>query len=154
MKGKHVITFGITYQFQGLNNANPATYTGVLPLPFNQSPTANYTANSSSIDTSSHGYGYASFLFGAVDPVTLPLQNVATIYSRIKPFAPFVEDSWKVTSKMVVDVGLRWDYLPPLHEKFNHFTYLNPTLTNSATGTPGALEFGGQLRRIGIQLRL
>lgn len=143
VKGKHVITFGITYQFQGLNNANPATYTGVLPLPFNQSPTANYTANSSSIDTSSTGYGYASFLLGAVDPVTLPLQNVATIYSRIKPFAPFVEDSWKVNSKMVVDVGLRWDYLPPLHEKFNHFTYLNPTLTNSATGTPGALEFGG-----------
>jgi Carboxypeptidase regulatory-like domain len=143
VKGRHVMTFGITYQFQGLNNANPATYTGVLTLPFNQSPTANFTANSSNIDTSGTGYGYASFLLGAVDPVTLPLQNVATIYSRIKPFAPFVEDSWRVNPKLVVDAGLRWDYLPPLHEKFNHFTYLNPTLTNSATGTPGALEFGG-----------
>jgi len=143
LKNKHLVTFGITYQFQGLNNANPGTYTGVLTLPFNQSPTANYSAGSSNIDLSATGYGYASFLLGAVDPVTLPLQNVATIYSRIKAVAPFVEDSFKVNSKLVIDYGLRFDYLPPLHEKFNHFTYLNPTLTNTATGTPGALEFAG-----------
>jgi hypothetical protein len=143
LKGKHVMTFGMTYQFQGLNNANPATYTGVLSLPFNQSPTANYTANSSNIDTANTGYGYASFLLGAVDPISLGLQNVATIYTRIKPFAPFVEDSYKVTRNLVIDAGLRWDYLPPLHEKFDHFTFLNPTATNAATGTPGLLEFGG-----------
>ena len=154
LKDRHQFTFGMTYQFEGLNNANPATFTGVLSLPFNQSPTAGYVAGSTgcgagvqgcsnSIDTSLTGYGYASFLLGAVDPVTLPLQNVATIYSRIKAIAPFVEDSYKVNSKTVIDVGLRFDYLPPLHEKFNHFTYLNPTLTNSATGTPGALEFAG-----------
>ena len=155
LKDKHVITFGMTYQFQGLNNANPATFTGVLSLPFNQSPTAGYTVGSTSsacpgvqgcssaIDTSLTGYGYASFLLGAVDPISLPLQNVATIYSRIKAIAPFVEDSYKVNQKLVVDFGLRWDYLPPLHEKFSHFTFLNPTATNSATGTPGALEFAG-----------
>jgi hypothetical protein len=143
LKGKHLFTFGMTYQFQGLNNANPATFTGVLSLPFNQSPTANFTANSSSIDTSVTGYGYASFLIGAVDPIALPLQNVSTIYSRIKPFAPYVEDSWKVAPKLTVDLGLRWDYLPPLHWKFDKFSFLNPTLTNPATGTPGALEFGG-----------
>jgi hypothetical protein len=155
LKDKHVITFGMTYQFEGLNNANPATFTGVLSLPFNQSPTAGYVVGSAtsacpgvqgcsnSIDTSATGFGYASFLLGAVDPISLPLQNVATIYSRIKTIAPFVEDSYKVTEKLVVDYGLRFDYLPPLHEKFDHFTFLNPTATNSATGTPGALEFAG-----------
>jgi len=154
LKGRHLFTFGMTYQFEGLNNANPATFTGVLSLPFNQSPTAGYVTGatgcaagvqgcSNSIDTSVTGYGYASFLLGAVDPVTLPLQNVATIYSRIKTVAPFAEDSYKITEKLVVDYGLRFDYLPPLHEKFDHFTFLNPTATNSATGTPGALEFAG-----------
>jgi hypothetical protein len=143
VKGRHVITFGATYQFEGLNNANPATFTGVLSLPFNQSPTANYSAGTSNIDTSTTGYGYASFLLGAVDPINLPLQNVATIYSRIKAIGPFVEDSYKVNEKLVVDLGLRWDYLPPLHEKFDHFTFLNPVATNSATNTLGALEFAG-----------
>ena len=161
LKDKHQFTFGLTYQFEGLNNANPATFTGVLSLPFNQSPTAGFTAGatgcaagvqgcSTAIDTSATGYGYASFLLGAVDPVTLPLQNVATIYSRIKAIAPFVEDSYKLNSKTMIDVGLRFDYLPPLHEKFDHFTYLNPALTNTATGTPGALEFAGSYGGPGV----
>jgi len=150
LKGKHQITFGMTYQFEGLNNANPATFTGVLSLPFDQYATANFTAGSSAIDTKSTGYGYASFLLGAVGAtgsgatgISLPLQNVATIYSRIKAIAPFVEDTYKLTPKLTVSYGLRWDYLPPLHEKFNHFTFLNPTAMNSATGTLGALEFAG-----------
>jgi hypothetical protein len=34
----------MTYQFEGLNNANPATFTGVLPLSaFDQYATANYS---------------------------------------------------------------------------------------------------------------
>ena len=161
LKGRHVMTFGMTYQFQGLNNANPATYTGVLSLPFNQSPTASYTQGatgcavgvqgcSNAVDLSATGYGYASFLLGAVDPISLPLQNVATIYSRIKPFAPYVSDSFKVNAKLTLDIGLRWDYLPPLHWKFDKFTYLNPSLTNPATGSPGALEFGGNYGGAGL----
>ena len=150
LKGKHQFTFGMQYQFEGLNNANPATYTGVLSLPFDQYATANYAAGSTTIDQKSTGYGYASFLLGAVGAtgsgatgVSLPLQNVATIYSRIKAIAPYFEDTFRMTQKLTVTYGLRWDYLPPLHEKFNHFTFLNPTATNSATGTLGALEFAG-----------
>jgi len=150
LKGKHQFTFGAQYQFEGLNNANPATYTGVLQLGFDQYATANYVAGGSTIDQSNTGYGYASFLLGAVGAggggatgTSLPLQNVATIYSRIKAIAPYFEDTYKMTQKLTVTYGLRWDYLPPLHEKYDHFTFLNPTATNSATGTPGALEFDG-----------
>jgi hypothetical protein len=150
LKGRHQFTFGMQYQFEGLNNANPATFTGVLSLPFDQYATANYASGSATIDQKSTGYGYASFLLGAVGAtgsgatgVSLPLQNVATIYSRIKAIAPYFEDTYKLTQKLTIDYGLRWDYLPPLHEKFNHFTFLNPTAINSATGTPGALEFDG-----------
>ena len=151
VKGRHIITAGYTFQFEGLNNANPATFTGVVPLQFDQYATANFTAGKNTIDTSNTGFGYASFLLGAVGAtgtggttgLTLPLQNVATIYSRIKAQAPFVEDSYKVNKRLTVDYGLRWDYLPPLHEKFNHFTFLNPTATNAATGYAGALEFDG-----------
>ena len=157
LKGKHLFTFGMTYQFEGLNNANPATFTGVLSLPFDQYATANYASGSSAIDTKSTGYGYASFLLGAVGAtssgttgISLPLQNVATIYSRIKAIAPFAEDTFKLTSKLTISYGLRWDYLPPLHEKFSHFTFLNPTATNSATGTLGALEFAGSYGGPGV----
>lgn len=150
LKGKHQLTFGMQYQFEGLNNANPATYTGVLQLGFDQYNTANYVAGGSTIDQTNTGYGYASFLLGAVGAggsgttgTSLPLQNVATIYSRIKAMAPYFEDTYKMTQKVTITYGLRWDYLPPLHEKYDHFSFLNPTAINSATGTPGALEFDG-----------
>jgi hypothetical protein len=34
LKGKHQFTFGMQYQFEGLNNANPATYTACSPIKF------------------------------------------------------------------------------------------------------------------------
>lgn len=64
-KGKHSLTFGFTYQFLNLNNANPATYTGVLDLGYNANSTANFNANSATLSTTT-GYGYASYLLGAV----------------------------------------------------------------------------------------
>jgi hypothetical protein len=36
---------------------------------------------------------------------SLPLQNVATIYSRIKAIAPYFEDTYKMTQKLTVSLG-------------------------------------------------
>ncbi len=69
LKGKHAFTFGITIQWQQINNANPATFTGVLDLAYNANSTANFAASSSfhtGTATSPSGYSYASFLLGAV----------------------------------------------------------------------------------------
>jgi hypothetical protein len=61
LKGKHAFTFGIQVQWQQINNANPATFTGVLSLPYNSFSTAAYAPNSSQLNSSS-GYTYASYL--------------------------------------------------------------------------------------------
>jgi len=143
LAGKHAITFGFSYLFLNLNNANPATFTGVLDLGYNALSTANFNANSPSLSTAS-GYGYASYLLGAVGGTpSIGLQPVAEIGSRYKSIAPYAEDNWKVSEKLTLNLGLRWDYLPPFHEVHNHFSFLNPTLTNPATGTPGAIELAG-----------
>jgi hypothetical protein len=151
VKGRHVVTVGFSYMWEGLNNANPATLSNIVPLHYGSQPTANYIANSVNIDTSVTGLGYASFLLGAADPISnYSLAYAPTQYTRAKLAAPYVEDNWKVTRNLVIDVGLRWDYIPPVHEKaiglpagaFT-FSYLNPSITNPATGFPGALEFAG-----------
>jgi hypothetical protein len=162
LKGDHVMTFGFSYMWEGLNNANPDTLTNILPLHYGQSSTASYTQGatgcgtgvqgcSNGIDTSVTGYGYASFLLGAADQINgFSLAYAPTQYTRAKLLAPYAEDHWKVNKKLVVDLGLRWDYIPPVHEKaiplaggnFT-FSYLNPNITNPATGFPGALEFAG-----------
>jgi len=148
--GKHSLTFGIQYQWQEINNANPATYTGVLDLTYNSNSTANFTANSSALSASS-GYSYASYLLGAVGGTpSIGLQPVSEEGGRYRPVSPYVEDSWKITAKLTADLGLRWDYFPPYHEVKDHWTFLNPSLTNSATGTPGMLEFAGNYGGAGV----
>jgi len=141
-KGQHAITVGITAQWQEINNANPATFTGVLTMAFNANDTANFTG--SALSTSTTGYSYASFLLGAVGGTpSVGLQPLSEVGGRYFTLAPYIEDTWKVNSKVTVDAGLRWDYLPPYHEVKDRWSFLNPTATNAATGTPGALEFAG-----------
>ena len=167
LKGKHSLTFGLTYQWQEINNANPATYSGFLGFAYNANSTANYSASSSTIglggsgytgETGStnatlgpSGYSYASYLLGAIGgSPSLALQPVSEEGGRYKTIAPYAEDVYKLTQKLTIDIGLRWDYLPPYHEVKNRWTYLNPTLTNPLTGTPGLLEFAGSYGGSGV----
>jgi len=149
VKGAHSLTFGITVQWQEANNANPATYTGVLQLGYNANSTAQFVGNS--ISTTATGYSYASFLLGAVGGTpSIGLQPVSEVGGRYRPIAPYVEDTWKVTNKFTIDAGVRWDYLPPYHEVQNRWSFMNPNLTNPATGTPGAMQFAGSYGGAGV----
>ena len=158
LKGKHALTMGLTYQWQEFNNANPATYTGILSLAYNAFSTANYAANSAALDDSSTGFSYASYLLGAVGGSTsnatsapgIGLQPVSELGGRYHPFALYVQDSYKATPKLTFDLGLRWDYLPPYHEVQNRWTFLNPNLTNAITGTPGMMQFAGNHGGAGV----
>jgi hypothetical protein len=144
VKGAHTLSFGISIQWQQINNANPATFTGLLNLPYTANSTANFGTNSNALNPANSGYSYASFLLGAVsNPSSLALQYVSEVGGRYRTIAPYVSDTWKVNSKLTVDAGLRWDYLPPYHEVKNRWSFLNPNIINPATGTPGALQFAG-----------
>lgn len=160
LKGKHALTMGLTYQWQEINNANPATLTGVLQLAYNAYSTANFSGNSLNTGSASapSGYAYASYLLGAVAGATgndttapaIGLDYVSELAGRYKTISPYVQDSYKITPKLTLDLGLRWDYLPPFHELRNRWTFLNPTLTNPLTGTPGILQFAGNYGGAGV----
>jgi hypothetical protein len=155
LRGKHAMTFGGTLQFENINNANPASYSGLVDLTYDGYSTANYAANSNLLTLGTagsattpaigSGYGYASYLLGAVGPSpSLSLQAVSEEGGRYLTIAPYFEDIYKVTQKLTLDVGLRWDYLPPFHEVQNRWTFLNPNITNPASNTLGMLQFAGR----------
>jgi hypothetical protein len=143
------MTFGISMQWEQINSANPATYTSILTLAYNGFDTSNFAGTG--LSTSTTGYSYASYLLGAVGGTpTLGLQPVSEVGGRYMPISPYVEDTWKATSKLTVDAGLRWDYLPPFHEVKDRWSFLNPTQTNAATGTPGDIQFAGNYGGAGV----
>jgi Carboxypeptidase regulatory-like domain len=154
LKGKHSITAGFSFMWEEINSAAPKGYSSIAQLQFNSNSTAQYTANASTLSSSS-GNSYASFLLGAVGnnggaAPSMNLQPVSEVGGRYHVAAPYIQDNWKVSNKLTVDMGIRWDYFPPFHEVKDRWTFLNPSLTNAATGTPGEMQFAGNYGGTGV----
>lgn len=144
IRGKHSFTFGGQYEWLGYNYLYADGGTTPITLNFGVNETAQVSGSSASVQSGT-GLAYASYLVGAVDSGTYteyaPIAQETG--ARYHPFALYANDDYKVTSKLTVNAGLRWDTMPPMREAENRFSFLNPTLTNPVTGSPGALQFAG-----------
>ncbi len=152
-KGKHSMTFGMTMQWLQDNNAAQLGASTIYTQTYDAYSTANYGisngVHTNALDNTTTGYSYASYLLGAVGSSTgstgpsVTLQGVSETGGRYRPKSPYFQDDWKITPKLTVNLGLRWDYFPPYTESKNRISFLNPNITNPATGNLGALQFAG-----------
>ena len=123
IKGKHTVKFGFKGR-QEYNNIQElqqaegshsfyATWTGLYD-PSSQA-IAPYT-----------GSGFADLLLGM--PTALRNQyNRGFFYFQQKELGLYVNDTWKLSPRLTVDVGLRWDHWTPYHEKYDRLVNLDPT---------------------------
>lgn len=89
------------------------------------------------------GFSYASFLMGAVRNAALAIPAV-TQGRRTRQTTFYVQDDWKATPKLTLNIGLRWDIQTPITEVYNRLSGLDPLKPNpGADGFPGALAFLG-----------
>jgi len=72
---------------------------------------------------------YADGLFGA--PYYTQLTNVFNIDQRLWMAAGFAEDDWKVTPKLTLNLGLRYDFATPPYEGGNHMANFDPAGSGS-----------------------
>ena len=88
------------------------------------------------------GFSYASFLMGAVDNGFDAVPAVTHMGAH--SISGFAQDSWKVTRKLTLDYGLRYDFATYLRDGNGYYGIFSPSTPNpNASNRPGAIIFEG-----------
>src|SRR5207248_8122379 len=135
-RGKHTIAAGIDYRRWvqrrnlsndflgsfGFNNDTILNNSGGCPNPNGRCGTGNSIAD--------YLLGYYNNV-STFQPGPFSPSNAAGNLNQyhFQYVAPFVQDDWKATSRLTVNVGLRWDYRPVAYEQYKKmfwFDLANP----------------------------
>ena len=131
-KGRHVVTLGGDFRAMQINSHSGS---GLLSFNFSPdstgAPTASYAGQV--------GFGFASMLLGQASNASK--STPFNLYGRRKAMSLFVQDDFKVTPKLTVNAGLRWDISFRLHEKYGNWANFDLNATDSNLGIKGAIEY-------------
>ena len=132
IKGRHTMKFGGDFWKQQINS-----HGGIDTLSFGFSPAQTSIPGQSW--SNKVGFGFASFFLGeaASGSKNVPFD----LYGRRNYWDVYFQDDFRVSSRLTVNLGLRWEQTLPLHEKFGRWANFNPEITNTTYSIKGALEF-------------
>ena len=140
--GRHSLKFGGDWRVLDFNEGQNAQASGTFTFSrlFTQGP--NPVAASATA-----GYGVASFLLG--DAASGSITAINPISTQGLYFGLFVQDDWKVTDRLTLNIGLRWDVNVGDREKYNRLAYFNPTAISSLGQAAGLPNLMGNLTWLG-----
>ncbi len=109
----------------------------------NQSGTLNFTALSTGLPGVASGDPFASFVVGAVDNGNLNVYNIAKYGAEQLAGSLHAGDTWKVTPRLTINYGVRWDKFTPTFETSNLMSFFGFQPNPGAGNLPGSLVFAG-----------
>jgi hypothetical protein len=108
-KGKHSFKFGFEYDRQNFNQLGNQYSRGQY----------SYSANATQNAAHAGGDAFAEFLLGDVFQSTVAVAAAQASFQR-NAEAAFIDDTWKVTSKLTLSMGLRYELTPPFTDQTNN----------------------------------
>ena len=136
VRGRHTFVIGGEYrrqQFNILTDSNGRgtySFSGLLTSAFDAAgqPVANT------------GYDFADYLLGLPQSSSVRFGTNSN-YFRGSVYNAYVTDDWKVRPNLTFNLGLRYEYFTPFHEKYGHIANLDiaPGFTAVAVVTPNAI---------------
>ena len=87
------------------------------------------------------GYSFASYLLGIVD--SAGWSDPVGLGGRRDYYALFIQDDFRVSSRLTLNLGLRWELQPPVYEVADRLSSWNPNTIDPSSGLAGAYDFAG-----------
>jgi len=120
-KGKHTVKFGGRVRLEQNNVRELQQAQGSHSFDGGWTGLTAHDANDPGRLVNFTGDGFADLLLGL--PSFLSNQyNRGYFYFRQKEIGLYFNDSWKVSPRLTLNLGLRWDKWTPYHEKLNRLT--------------------------------
>lgn len=135
VRGKHSLKFGGVFTRYRYNTYEPGPLSGSFTFSSIETALPGFTRST--------GHPFASFILGGADHASRSVYTTEPGY-RAGVGALFVQDDWRATSRLTLNLGVRWDIPLPKKEAFNRQSGFDPTVPNpGADNIPGALVFLG-----------
>ena len=158
-KGSHLIKFGGEQRLFYNNFFQPPDPTGSFNFTdYTTSPTPNSETDANGNLT---GNPFASLLFGYADNINpYPSEPTAlnvypSVANKSKETGFYVQDDWKVSSKLTLNLGLRYEWSTPYTERDNRIQFSNftaPTGVSINLASGGATSAQAAMQGIGLNL--
>ena len=82
-------------------------------------------------------YNLADFIFGT--PAIIAQGSYLVVNLRQYVHSLYVQDDWRMTPKLTLNVGLRWEFATPLYERDNNYSNFDPTTNTMIKASSGDL---------------
>jgi hypothetical protein len=139
--GKHTISFGFQLIIAQRNEINPPVGANIGDV--------QGLATFSNVNSDTNGNAFADFLTPNIQSFQQD-SGQTDYHNNFRISETYVQDDWKMTSRLTLNLGLRLSFFGNFHEKYGHSYNFVPTMFNAANASQltvnpktGALFSGG-----------
>jgi len=135
--GTHAVKTGVDRTFQAFNVTRAERPSGYYTFArgFTQGPDP-------ATSSAGAGFGVATLLLGA--PTGGQFSLDPSLSASQKYYSWYLQDDWKASRTLTLNLGLRWEYQSPWTDRYNQLAWFDPDATEPLTKAKGTLRFAGR----------
>lgn len=140
LTGPHSIKFGVDLR---IAHRNPTTLGTSAPGDFTVTPVFTQADPYTTSSSQTSGTGMASMLLGAPSSGSIGYTSPLALQNYM--FAGFIQEDWKITKRLTINLGVRYELETPYTERYNRVAYAFDSTAALPVQAPGLDLRGGIL---------